>query len=58
MTIIKETYKGMSNPKLGTFDIESYIDTDGVAKVYCLGFVTLANKSLVNSYYITEVVTI
>jgi hypothetical protein len=43
----------MSNPHFGTFDLESYVDSDGLAKVYALGFVTLLDKN-VKTYYITD----
>jgi hypothetical protein len=48
-----DSYKGMSNPHFGTFDIDTYIDKDGLAKVYALGFVTLLDKKI-KTYYITD----
>lgn len=32
----------MPNPNIGTFDIETYKDSDSHSKVYALGFTTLS----------------
>lgn len=49
-------YKGMANPSIGTFDMETYKDLNSIPKVYALGFATLDmlkdNKS--NLYYLTK----
>ena len=34
----KQVYKASSNPFIGTIDLETYVDKDGYAKVYALGF--------------------
>ena len=34
-------YRGMPNTYIGSFDIETYKDSDGKSKVYALGFTTL-----------------
>jgi hypothetical protein len=33
-------YKASSNPFIGTIDLETYVDKDGISKVYALGFYT------------------
>lgn len=49
-------YKGMPNTNIGSFDIETYKDSDGNSKVYALGFTTLDklkyNKAQI--YYLGE----
>lgn len=41
-----------SNPFIGTFDLETYLDDDGISKVYALGFYTKQHGP--NSFYIDE----
>lgn len=36
-------YKASSNPYIGSFDIETYINDDGISKIYALGFCTGVN---------------
>ncbi len=33
-------FKASSNPKIGTLDLETYVDIDGYSKVYAIGFFT------------------
>ena len=33
-------YKSSANPYIGTLDLETFVDTDGISKVYALGFYT------------------
>jgi hypothetical protein len=42
-----------SNTNFGTFDIESFVDNDGLAKVYALGFITNIDN-YPNLYYLTD----
>ena len=41
------------NANFGTFDLETFIDSDGVAKVYALGFLTNIDKNS-NLFYLTD----
>lgn len=47
-------YKGMANPNIGSFDIETYLDKDSKSKVYALGFTTLEKlkNNQVSMYYL------
>jgi len=47
-------YKGMANPNIGTFDIETYKDMDSKSKVYALGFTTLekVKNNDISMYYL------
>lgn len=47
-------YKGMANPNIGTFDIETYIDQDSKSKVYALEFTTLekVKNNDISMYYL------
>jgi len=47
-------YKGMANPNIGAFDIETYKHKDGNSKVYALGFTNLEKSkySEVFKYYL------
>jgi len=41
------------NTQFGTFDLETFVDSDGVAKVYALGFVTNIDTNS-NLFYLTD----
>jgi hypothetical protein len=47
-------YKGMSNPNIGSFDVETYKDMDSNSKVYALGFTTLekVKNNDISIYYL------
>ena len=49
-------YRGMQNTNIGSFDIETYKDSDGRSKVYALGFTTLEKfkDNIVQTYYLGE----
>jgi DNA polymerase type B, organellar and viral len=51
----KISYKGMSNPHFGTFDVETYDDTDGKSKIYALGYVTLLERNKIKSFYLSDI---
>nr|UEV87013.1 hypothetical protein [Grifola frondosa] len=52
----KEIYTGMSNPNFGVLDLETFVDSDGISKVYSLGYVTFLEKDKINKYYLSELV--
>jgi hypothetical protein len=43
---------GLPNTNIGVFDLETFIDNDGVGKVYALGFVILGDKPKL--YYLND----
>ena len=47
-------YKGMANPNIGSFDVETFKDYDSNSKVYALGFTNteLAKQKQVSIYYL------
>jgi len=48
----KKIYKLVSNTNIGVFDLETFIDNDGIGKVYALRFVTIGNKRKL--YYLND----
>jgi len=51
----KYTYKGRSNPHFCVLDIETYVNIEGESKIYALGFVTLLEKSNINTFYLSDI---
>lgn len=49
-------YKGMANPNIGSFDVETFKDYDSNSKVYALGFTNSekANNKQVTIYYLGQ----
>lgn len=55
LSIIKQynvEYKARSNPNIGALDLETFLDLDGYAKVYALGFVI--NEEQAVTFYLNE----
>lgn len=51
----QQVYKASSNPFIGSIDLETYVDKDGYAKVYALGFYTKVEAEIgksPNTFYL------
>lgn len=48
-------HKGNTNPFIGSFDLETFTNVDGISEVYALGFATLKSKAENKKYlYLTS----
>nr|YP_010697791.1 DNA polymerase [Porodaedalea chrysoloma]WCF76752.1 DNA polymerase [Porodaedalea chrysoloma] len=53
---VNESYKIIPNPNFGVLDIETFQDSDGLGKVYCMGYVTLLEKNKIETFYLSDLI--
>ena len=50
----KYSYSPISNPNIGVLDIETFVNSQGLGQVYCLGYVTLSNIDNIKTFYLSD----